>query len=473
MTDNNTFVVVANRLPVDMQTAPDGTRTWTPSPGGLVAALTPVLERNQGCWVGWPGVVDDAPEPFRTEEGVLLHPVRLTQADYEGFYEGFSNATLWPLYHDLIVTPEYDRDWWHSFREVNLKFADEVAAVAAPGATVWVQDYQLQLVPGILRQKRPDLTIGFFLHIPFPSPDLFQQLPWREELVRGLMGADLIGFHLESNARNFLALARRQGFDVSGDASTREVTAHITLKDGHRVGIGAFPISIDAATMSSFTTADLGGAERLHAELGRERTVILGVDRLDYTKGILQRLIAFEELLETGALSPKEVCLVQLATPSRERIDHYRATRSKLEEAVGRINGRFGQIGQPVVHYQHTSVSKTILRRYYKMADVMIVTPFKDGMNLVAKEYVACHGDGSGALVLSEFAGSAAELTQAYLCNPFDIESVKRALRSAVKGLKEQPEVLAERMHAMHNQVMEHDVDLWASSFLTALAEKR
>ena len=290
----NDFVVVANRLPVDLETRPDGSHTWTPSPGGLVTALSPVLESHQGCWVGWPGVTDTAPEPFRTDAGVLLHPVKLTESDFEGFYEGFSNATLWPLYHDLIVTPTYDRDWWHAYREVNLRFADEVAEVAAEGATVWVQDYQLQLLPGILRQKRPDLTIGFFLHIPFPSADLFRQLPWREELVRGLLGADLIGFHLEANARNFLELAHRHGLDVEGEASTREVTAHIHLPQGRTIGVGAFPISIAAKDFARFTAEDERDVAKLREELGSHQRIILGVDRLDYTKGILQRLTAFE-----------------------------------------------------------------------------------------------------------------------------------------------------------------------------------
>ena len=467
---SNSFVVVANRLPVDLETAADGTREWKASPGGLVTALSPVLEEHQGCWVGWPGVADEAPEPFTTDNGVLLHPVRLTNEDFEAFYEGFSNATLWPLYHDLIVTPIYNRDWWDTYREVNLRFANEVAAVAAENATVWVQDYQLQLVPGILRQLRPDLTIGFFLHIPFPSPDLFRQLPWREELVRGLLDANLIGFHLESNARNFLELARTQGLKVEGEVSTRAVTARIVTSSGHSVGIGAFPISIAAGEFAE--GGDAGDIAQLRAELGNPTHVILGVDRLDYTKGILQRLTAFEELLETGALDPEEVTFVQLATPSRERIDHYRATRSKVEEAVGRINGCFGRLGAPVVHYQHSSVPKEVLRRYYRLADIMLVTPFKDGMNLVAKEYVASHGDGSGALVLSEFAGAAAELTQANLCNPFDIESIKRALLSAVKALEESPETMRERMTAMNEQVRQHDIALWSQSFLGALDQE-
>ena len=480
MSGDNDFVVVANRLPVDLSTAADGTQTWSPSPGGLVAALSPVLEKHSGCWVGWPGVADATPEPFHTEGGVLLHPVPLTAADYEAFYEGFSNATLWPLFHDLIVTPQYDRAWWEVYRDVNERFAAEVDKVAAPGATVWVQDYQLLLVPGILRQTRPDLTIGFFLHIPFPGADLFRQLPWREEIIRGMLGADLIGFHLESYVANFLELVSQvagplgsrigqpDSLIVEGTPAIRRVGARITASDGRSVGVGAFPISIDPASLGA---ADDAAVEKLRAELGHPATVMLGVDRLDYTKGILQRLLALEELLEAGALAPEDVVVVQIATPSRERIEHYRRTRSAVEEAVGRINGTFGTISRPVVHYFHRSLPKQQLQHYYRLADVMVVTPFKDGMNLVAKEYVACHGDGSGALVLSEFAGAGVELHQAHLCNPFDIDSIKRALLGAVRGFQREPEAMAERMTAMHEQVTGHDVDLWASSFLDCMSE--
>ena len=285
---------------------------------------------------------DAAPEPFRTDAGVLLHPVKLTESDFEGFYEGFSNATLWPLYHDLIVTPPMTAIGGTPIARSTC-FADEVAEVAAEGATVWVQDYQLQLLPGILRQKRPDLTIGFFLHIPFPSADLFRQLPWREELVRGLLGADLIGFHLETNARNFLELARRQGLNVEGEASTRKVTAHIRLPQAHHRR-GRLPHFYRREGLCRIHWGGEGDIAKLRKELGSPQRIILGVDRLDYTKGILQRLTAFEELLESGALDPEEVALVQLATPSRERLDHYKATRSKVEEAVGRINGRFARV---------------------------------------------------------------------------------------------------------------------------------
>lgn len=473
------FVVVANRLPVDLITEAAGSQRWQASPGGLVSALEPVLEQHEGCWVGWPGVADVAPEPFRTDGGIQLHPVVLSEREYQEFYEGFSNATLWPLYHDLIVKPEYHRTWWESYREVNLKFADEVASVAAEGATVFVQDYQLQLVPGILRQLRPDLKIGFFLHIPFPSSDLFRQLPWREEIIRGLLGADLLGFHLEGNAANFLALARQVSgaagshtgqpdeLTVTGSPSVREVTASITSPDGREVGVAAFPIAIDTAAMAAQATE--ADADALRASIGNPKHLILGVDRLDYTKGILQRLRALEELLATGAIDAEDTVFMQIATPSRERLEHYRATRSQVEEAVGRINGRFGTLSHHVVHYVHRSIPKHRLAALYAAADIMLVTPFKDGMNLVCKEYVACHPEGGGALVLSEFAGAAAELDEAFLCNPFDIESAKRQLLSAVYTLDQDPEEAKRRMIAMNQQVAEHDVAAWAAAFTRCL----
>ena len=457
----NDFVVVANRLPVDLHYDNNGAPVWTPSPGGLVAALTPVLAQHHGCWIGWPGTTTEAPEPFRTESGILLNPVSLSQSDYEEFYEGFANATLWPLYHDLIVTPRYHRNWWDAYQQVNQKFAETAAQVAAPNATVWVQDYQLQLVPGMLRELRPDLTIGFFLHIPFPAPDLFRQLPWREEILTGVLGADMVGFHLASNARNFLhVVAHYSEHDVSGTVSVRDITAHVHTSDNRKVGIGAFPIAIDPTPF----LVDVDKAE-VRSELGNPEQIILGVDRLDYTKGILQRLQALEELHKAGMMPPRTVFL-QIATPSRERIDHYRRTRNMVEQAVGRINGRFGSLGSQVVLYQHQSFDRERLVKLYATADIMLVTPFKDGMNLVAKEYVACHGDGSGALVLSEFAGAAEELSEAFLCNPFDMESIKQQLLAALLA---SPAEKQARMLRMHEQVISHDVNVWATAFLRCL----
>ncbi|WKD60489.1 Trehalose-phosphate synthase [Corynebacterium ciconiae DSM 44920] len=486
------FIVVANRLPVDLERDSTGKQRWVPSPGGLVSALTPVLSAHEGAWVGWPGVADAEPEPLRSDKGFDLHPVALSQRDFEEFYEGFSNATLWPLYHDLIVTPEYHRHWWETYREVNLRFAEATAALAAEGATVWVQDYQLQLVPGILRHLRPDLTIGLFVHIPFPSPDLFRQLPWREEIVRGMLGSDVIGFHLDRDAANFVHLAKSVGglagshtgqpdeLDVSEfpeddcpDSSSEQDTEHhcyratVTTATGRTVHIGAFPISLDTSEITAaLSTADVPA---LRATLGEPEVMIVGVDRLDYTKGIEARLDACEELFETGALDPATTVIVQVATPSRERIEHYRRTRARVEHTVGRINGRFGEIGRPVVHYLHHTVDKDELVNLYAAADIMLVTPLKDGMNLVAKEYVCAHPEGHGALVLSEFAGAAAELQEAYLCNPHDVESIKRALLSAVRDLKDDPADTRDRMQAMNRTVMDHDVHYWAESFLSAL----
>ncbi|MCS4491909.1 trehalose-6-phosphate synthase [Corynebacterium sp. ES2715-CONJ3] len=466
-TGTHDFVVVANRLPVDLTIDNLGASTWSPSPGGLVSALSPILSKHSGCWVGWPGAIAEKLEPFHTDNGILLHPVELTRVDYENFYEGFSNATLWPLYHDLIVSPEYRYDWWQSYHAVNVKFAEEAASVAAPGATVWVQDYQLQLVPGLLRELRPDLTIGLFLHIPFPAPDLFRQLPWRTDILAGMLGADLIGFHLISNAQNFLDIVDRYHPErVSGSVKVRQPNATIHTDDDRVVKVAAFPISIDP---EPFVSAHVDRT-RVRREMGNPETLILGVDRLDYTKGILQRLEALESLLEEGLIDHR-TSFVQIATPSRERIDHYQATRSKVEEAVGRINGRFGALGKPVVSYHHASLSKERLIELYSAADIMLVTPFKDGMNLVAKEYVACHGDGSGALVLSEFAGAATELVDAYLCNPFDSESIKAEIHNAMMALATQPEIPQKRMLTMYQQVITHDVDLWARSYLDALKE--
>lgn len=450
---NNQFVVVANRLPVDRV---DG--TWVASPGGLVAALAPVLKANKGCWVGWPGEPGADFEPF-DNDGITLHPVKLDSDDFHDFYEGFSNSTLWPLYHDLIVTPIYHRSWWQRYRTVNEKFARAAADVAAEGATVWVQDYQLQLVPGLLREMRPDVTIGFFLHIPLPSPDLFRQLPWRAEVLRGLEGADLIGFQRERDEANFRDLAATFPGDQSQVPERVGTTGAATIPR-----TGTFPISIDA---SGFSPADESDIAKVRGSVANPRTLMLGVDRLDYTKGILQRLTAIEELLEEGRLD--SIAMIQVATPSRERIASYKKTRAGVEEAVGRINGRYGSLGNPVVHYEHHSVPKSQLRNYYSAADIMLVTPFKDGMNLVAKEYVACHPDGSGALVLSEFAGAAVELDRAHLCNPFDVESVKGAIMGAVD--KQGSDEARDAMLAMNAHVLEHDVARWADSFLDVLRE--
>ena len=416
MTKRSTFVVVANRLPVDEEITPEG-RRWRASPGGLVTALRPVVAAHHGAWVGWGGGVDSVAEPFDLD-GIRLHPVWLSTDDVERFYEGQSNSTIWPLYHDAVEPPLFSRHWRDAYRTVNQRFADAAAEVAAKGATVWVHDYQLQLVPAMLRARRPDLRIGFFLHIPFPPIELFMQMPLRAEILRGLLGADLVGFQQRLAAQNFVRLARHLlGLQYRGN----------TLSiDGRTVTAGAYPISIDVKEMEEIaaTEAVQTRARQIRAELGDPKTLILGVDRLDYTKGIELRLEAFRELLEDGAVSVPETTMIQVATPSRERVEHYETLRIRVEREVGRINGDFGLVGTPAVHYLHQSYSRSELAALYCAADVMIVTPLRDGMNLVAKEYVAARIDHGGAIVLSEFAGAANELRHAFLCNPHDLDAV-------------------------------------------------
>jgi trehalose 6-phosphate synthase len=469
-TGDSDFVVVANRLPVDLERLPDGTTTWKRSPGGLVTALEPLLRRRRGAWIGWPGVVDTDEDPIVQDE-VQLYPVRLSAEDMAEYYEGFSNATLWPLYHDVIVKPIYHREWWERYVDVNRRFAEATSRAAAHGGTVWVQDYQLQLVPKMLRSMRPDLTIGFFLHIPFPPVELFMQLPWRTEIIQGLLGADLVGFHLVGGAQNFLYLARHLlGANTSrGTVGVRSRFGAVHL-ESRTVQVGAFPISIDSRELDH-AARDRNvrrRAREIRAELGNPRKILLGVDRLDYTKGIDVRLKAFSELLAEGRAKRDDTVLVQLATPSRERVESYQILRNDIEREVGHINGEYGEVGHPVVHYLHRPVPRDELVAFFVASDVMVVTPLRDGMNLVAKEYVACRGDLGGALVLSEFTGAAAELRQAYLVNPHDLEGVKDAIEAA---LNQSDEEGRRRMRALRRQVLAHDVDRWARSFLDALAE--
>ena len=470
------FVVVANRLPVDLERLPDGTTSFKRSPGGLVTALEPLLRRRRGAWVGWRGVVDDDvdvdDEPI-VQEDLRLIPVRLSADDVAQYYEGFSNATLWPLYHDVIVKPIYHRDWWERYVEVNRRFAEATSRAVARGGTVWVQDYQLQLVPKMLRTLRPDVTIGFFLHIPFPPVELFMQIPWRTEIIEGLLGADLVGFHLAGGAQNFLILSRRLlGANTSrGSVGVRSRFGHVELEE-RNVRVGAFPISIDSGELDQTARGRKirRRAQEIRAELGDPRKVLLGVDRLDYTKGIDVRLHAFSELLAEGRVKRDDTVLIQLATPSRERVESYQILRNDIEREVGHINGEYAEVGHPVVHYLHRPVPRDELIAFFVASDVMLVTPLRDGMNLVAKEYVACRSDLGGALVLSEFTGAAAELRQAYLVNPHDLEGVKDAIEAA---LNQPVDEGRRRMRALRRQVLAHDVDRWARSFLDALADAR
>lgn len=456
------LVIVANRLPVDHVVGDDGSSSWRTSPGGLVTALEPVMRANDGAWIGWSGGTQKDLEPF-VEDGLTLVPVPMTAEEVEEFYEGFSNATLWPLYHDVVAKPEFHREWFDAYVTINQRFAERAAEVAAENAMVWVHDYQLQLVPAMLRELRPDLRIGFFLHIPFPPAELFQQLPWRRQLLEGLLGADVVGFQRPGAAQNFVRLVRQR----VGHKTHRDT---VYLPNGRTVHAGAFPISIDADGLEELARSPSvqARAREIRDQLGNPKRLLLGVDRLDYTKGIYARLRAYSELLAEGRLSVDEAVFVQVATPSRERVEQYRKLRDDIDMLVGRVNGDLGRIGRPAISYLHSSYPREEMAALYQAADVMVVTPLRDGMNLVAKEYVACRFNGDGALVLSEFAGAADELRQAFLINPYDINGMKATIMDALNA---DPKDLHRRMRAMRRTVAEHDVSDWASGFLAVLSQ--
>ncbi len=461
------FVVVANRLPVDRVVDLQGEETWRTSPGGLVAALEPVMKSVDGAWVGWAGQADLELEPFVAND-IRLIPITLSEQDVEEYYEGFANDTIWPLYHDVIAPPQYHREWWDAYVTVNRRFAEAAAAAVAQNGTVWVHDYQLQLVPEMVRALRPDVTIGYFHHIPFPAHGLYAQLPWRDQVLRGLLGADVIGFQRAQDANYFLAAVRRRLqynvkasiVDVPGESESRPVLAK------------AFPISIDTSPYLELIAKPevRARAVEIRESLGNPKRILLGVDRLDYTKGIRHRIKAYGELLGEGRLRVEDVTLIQVASPSPERVDAYVHLRDEIELAVGRINGDTDTMDHTAIRYLHQGFPREEMVALYLAADVMLVTALRDGMNLVAKEYIATRADNRGVLVLSEFTGAADELRRAIRVNPHDIEGLKDAIITAVEM---EPAEQGRRMRSLRKRVLEHDVQAWSSSFLEALAAVR
>ena len=458
-------VAVANRLPV--QHSDEG---WQLSPGGLVTALRPVMTSRSGAWVGWDGGTKGIPATL-PDFSAELRPVSLSAAQVRNYYHGFANATLWPLLHDAIEKPRFERSWWDSYRQVNAVFAG--AALAAlderPSALAWVHDYHLMLVPQLIRQQRPDRPVGFFLHVPWPSPDIFARLPWRREILLGLLGADVVSFHTERYRRNFVRACVRLLTD-SG------VTVHrtmLTMPDGRTVATTAAPISIDAAEFTKHATepATDRDIDELEGQFAG-RTLLLGVDRLDYTKGIIERLLAFEMLLERSAEMRGGIAFLQVAVPSRDDVREYRTLRGDVERHVGRINGRFTEPGKDVpVHYLYRGLPQQQLTAYYAIADALLVTPLIDGMNLVAKEYVTVQQARrrSGKLVLSEFTGAAVELREAVMCNPFDTEGLSYRIEYAIRL---PPAAGRAAIAAMARRVRIHDVHRWVAEQLADISSR-
>lgn len=445
------IVVAANRLPVKHT----GDR-WETSPGGLVSALVPILRHRSGVWAGWTGEVDENLEPF-SHHGIDMITVPLSATEIDNYYLGFCNETIWPLYHDAVRTPIYRRAWWKAYTQVNTKFAVTVAEVGIPGDVIWVHDYHLQLLPGAIRELIPTADVRFFLHIPFPPLELFARLPWRKELVKGLLGANVVGFQTQRSAENFINAAR-----VFADAA---VDGDSIVFDEWTTRVVAAPISIDRADFIRIagSPGTVEKAKRLRHDLGNPDIIMLGADRMDYTKGIDVRLRAFESLLKMRPHLAETTKFVQIAVPSRETIGDYSTIRETVERISGRINSTYGARHSMPVHYIYESLSREELVAYYRAADVMVVSPLADGMNLVAKEYVASRVDGDGVLLLSEFAGAAHELDRAVLINPYDIDGMARAMSQAILMSRDERQ---ERMRAMRHVVMAHDVQKWINQTL-------
>jgi len=465
------LIVVSNRLPVVITKGADGRCVATPGSGGLVTALLPVLRDRGGIWIGWPGTSDpecgteDVLAQAAAGTGYSLLPVTLSEDEIEKFYMGFSNEIIWPLFHDLPSFCNFEPSYWEVYTQVNRKYARAIIRHATPHDLIWVQDYHLIDTAAELRRLNSDAHIAFFLHIPFPSLDLFLKLPWRQALLRALLDYDLIGFQTLRDRRNFIQCLRTLIRDVQVYGKGQVLLARTGQRE---VRIGHFPIGIDygAFANQAATEAVAARAAELHRLLPN-RQLILGIDRLDYTKGILLRLQAFRNALMRYPKLRSNVTLIQVVVPSREHIPKYFDLRSQIEQLVGRINGEFTQPGGWVpIHYVFRSLDPLDLLAYYRAAEIGLVTPLKDGMNLVAKEYCTCSIEEDCVLILSEFAGAAAQLRHgALLVNPFDIEGMADAIYRAYSMNRAERQ---RRVHRMRREIQRRDVFWWVDSFLKA-----
>lgn len=458
------LILASNRLPVVLEKE-DGRIQATMSSGGLASGLREPHRMGGGPWIGWPGTISDEdgldPDLEQALGRAGMVGVPLSEREHEEFYNSASNESLWPLFHSLTERFRFSRRTWRTYVDVNLRFAETILAHAEPGDLVFVQDYHLMLVPGILRKARPELRIGFFLHIPFPPAEVFQLLPARTQVLEGLLGADMIGFHTLEYLRHFRhALLRILGLE----------SEHCMVCHPHgKTRLLAQPLGID---VDSWTEAEETPEVRAELDelfrLAGGRKVFLGVDRMDYTKGIPARLLALEEFLDANPGRAEEMMMIQVAVPSRTEVEEYQALRSEVDQIAGRINSRFGRPGFQPLHYLFQSVPKEVLAALYRLADVAVVTPLRDGLNLVAKEYVASRERDDGVLILSEFAGVAWELGEALRVNPLDRDGLVLAFERA---LAMPPEEQARRMAPMRERVRRNDIHKWTEACLAAIRD--
>jgi trehalose 6-phosphate synthase/phosphatase len=468
------LIVVSNRLPYVLENHNRGIWTLKPGSGGLVTALLPVLRDRGGVWIGWSGTTEQAPgiaEVFRGashEAGYALEPIALSQEELDGYYHGYSNETLWPLFHDLQSRCRFDPDYWRTYIKVNRRFAEALASACRPDDFVWVHDYQLADVAHHLREMSCSANLAFFLHIPFPAPDIFMKLPERHALLSSLLAYDLIGFQTQRDRRNFVQCVRT----LMKNARVRaEGNLHVVRLENREMRVGSFPIGIDANAFAAKAAAP-EVEKRLAAIRTRysDRQIVLGLDRLDYTKGIPERLRAFANLLERFPEVRGRINLFQVVVPSREGVRKYDELKLDIDRLVGQINGRFGEVGWVPVHYFFRSLTETDLLAFYRAASIALITPLKDGMNLVSKEFCACSLEEDSVLVLSQFAGAAAQLGQgALVVNPNDVEQTADAIYNAFRMTASERRY---RMKSLRRTVRSQDVFWWVDSFMRAAIDK-
>lgn len=470
-------IIISNRLPVQLEIY-NNTIKSTPSIGGLATGMKSVHSGSDDLWIGWSGLTDEniPPELENDIDATLkahgCSKVKLNASEVDGFYYGFSNRTIWPLFHYFLEYTEFELTNWEVYKAVNQKFADEILNKADDDDIIWVHDYQLMLVPQMVKEKKPDISIGFFLHIPFPSYEIFRTLPWREEILQGLLGADLIGFHTYDYERHFLSSIRRL---LRLDVSFNEV--HI---EDRIVKVDSFPMGIDYKKFSDAGKANSHNAiedqsdfqQRLnvHKESTQNAKLILSIDRLDYTKGIAKRLNAFEYFLNKHPEYKEKVRLIILAVPSRSNVPQYQLLKKEIDELVGRINGAFSTVNWTPIWYFYRSMPFENLIDLYTSCDIAWLTPIRDGMNLVAKEYIATRTDKTGVLILSEMAGSANEMNEALLINPNNFEQTAEALHKAINmPLEEQQE----RNGILQKRLERYNVEKWANDFINSLKQQK
>lgn len=457
-------IIVSNRLPVRVTKDADGLH-FKPSEGGLATGLGSIYRQGGNLWVGWPGLlINQGIERINVTEKLKsenMHPIFLTKTEIKNYYEGFSNETLWPIFHYFSQYSVYNETFWEAYVQVNQKFCDEVVNFLEAGDTLWIHDYQLLLLPEMIRQQFPNLSIGFFLHIPFPSYEMFRLIPWRRQLLNGMLGADLVGFHTYDDMRHFLSsVSRLAGYGyTSGQVN----------KPDRKVIVDSFPMGIDYQkyAQAAASPETIEREIRYRTSLG-DQQLILSIDRLDYSKGIPQRLKAFERFLEQYPEFKEKVSLVMLVVPSRDKVTKYQELKEDVDLLVGRINGKFGRINWTPIHYFYRSLPLEALSGFYRMAHVALVTPMRDGMNLVCKEFIASKLNQKGVLILSEMCGASKELSDAILINPNDLNAMVQALHRALTMPEE--EQIA-HISVMQESLQRYNIHHWVNMFMERLSE--